>query len=443
MTLNQLLRRNVAGSQIFDPLTKKLGIADYQYSGGGMDASGNPLELGIPDANKLAGLQGYAFDWRDTGPANTGTLTAYDPSGNLVGSYNQQDQSTASSMLEAAALAAAGFGGLGALGFGPLSGLLGGLGGTSAASGGLSAGAVDAAALGLDAGLSAGAAGGAGGLGGAGAITGGTGIGGTLGAAGGTTLGIAGSGMTAPVLGANAGLGAGLGTAGAAGAVGAGLGTAGAAGGGMLSTLASSPWAKLIPAAGQLLGTYTQAQSAKDAVRANAEQQQKALDLQQRMYEEGVARQRPFLQGGTEDYNRLRSLMSGGPGAAQQFLQMDPGYGFRLSEGLKAVDRQAAARGGLISGGALKASQRYGQDLASQEFGNAYNRLAGLAQIGPSSAGVMNQLGQNYASGAGNVYGQLGETGANAALTRGSAYAGGLNELSRLAGQYFGQRPGG
>jgi hypothetical protein len=211
----------------------------------------------------------------------------------------------------------------------------------------------------------------------------------------------------------------------------------------MLSTLTNSPWAKLIPAAGQLLGTYTQAQSTKDAVRANAEQQQKSLDLLTRMYEEGTARQQPFLRGGTEDYNRLRSLMSGGPGAAQQFLQMDPGYGFRLSEGLKAVDRQAAARGGLISGGALKASQRYGQDLASQEFGNAYNRLAGLAQIGPSSAGVMNQLGQNYASGAGNVYGQLGETGANAALTRGSAYSGGLNELSRLAGQYFGQRPGG
>jgi hypothetical protein len=420
MTLNQLLRRNVVGSQVLNPLSKQAGITDWQYSAGGVDQAGNPLELGIPDANKLAALQGYTFDWQNTGPANTGTLTAYDPSGNLVGSYNQQDQSTASSMLEAAALAAAGFGGLGALGFGPLSGLLGG---TSAASGGLSAGAVDAAALGLDAGLSAGAGG--------------------LGAAGGTTLGIPGSGLVAPTVSGSAGLGAGLGTVGTAGAAGAGLGTAGAAGGGMLSTLASSPWAKLIPAAGQLLGTYMQAQSTKDAVRANAEQQQKALDLQQRMYEEGVARQRPFLQGGTEDYNRLRSLMSGGPGAAQQFLQMDPGYGFRLSEGMKALDRQAAARGGLISGAALKGAQRYGQDLASQEFGNAYNRLARLAELGPSSAGVMNSLGQNYATGAGSVYGQLGETGANAALTRGSTYSGGLNQLSRLAGQYFGQLPGG
>lgn len=61
-------------------------------------------------------------------------------------------------------------------------------------------------------------------------------------------------------------------------------------------------------------------------------------------------------------------------------LQADPGYQFRLSEGLKALDRQAAARGGLISGSALKASQRYGQDMASQEYGQAYNRA--LTQYG-------------------------------------------------------------
>ena len=182
----------------------------------------------------------------------------------------------------------------------------------------------------------------------------------------------------------------------------------------------------------------TQAGAARDAADAQLQASREANALQQRMYEEGVARQQPFLQGGTEDYNRLRSLMSGGPGAAQQFLQMDPGYGFRLSEGLKALDRQAAARGGLISGGALKAAQRYGQDVASQEFGNAYNRLAGLAQIGPSSAGVMNSLGQNYATGAGNIYGAMGQTAGQAQIARGSAYGNMLNSLGKLGGSYFG-----
>lgn len=198
------------------------------------------------------------------------------------------------------------------------------------------------------------------------------------------------------------------------------------------------PWAFIIPAAASIIGGSLQAKSASKAADAEREQLDKALQLQQRMYEEGVARQQPFLQGGTEDYNRLRSLMSGGPGAAQQFLQMDPGYGFRLSEGLKALDRQAAARGGLISGGALKAAQRYGQDVASQEFGNAYNRLAGLAQIGPSSAGVMNSLGQNYATGAGNIYGAMGQTAGQAQIARGSAYGNMLNSLGKLGGSYFG-----
>jgi hypothetical protein len=52
----------------------------------------------------------------------------------------------------------------------------------------------------------------------------------------------------------------------------------------------------------------------------------------------------------------------------------DPGYAFRLSEGLKGLDAQAAARGGLISGAALKAATNYGQNAASAEYQNAYNR---------------------------------------------------------------------
>lgn len=184
-----------------------------------------------------------------------------------------------------------------------------------------------------------------------------------------------------------------------------------------------------------------QAGAARDAADAQLQASREANALNQRIYEEGVARQQPFLQGGTEDYNRLRSLMSGGPGAAQQFLQMDPGYGFRLSEGMKALDRQAAARGGLISGGALKAAQRYGQDVASQEFGNAYGRLAGLAQIGPSSAGVLNSLGQNYAQQSGQntmAGGQaVGQGYLGAGSARASGYIGGANAISGGLGQFL------
>lgn len=209
------------------------------------------------------------------------------------------------------------------------------------------------------------------------------------------------------------------------------------------------PWSFIIPAAASLIGGSMAAKSAREAASSEAamqqkalEQQDKALQLQQRMYEEGVARQQPFLAGGTEDYNRLRAMMMGGPGAAQQFLQMDPGYGFRLSEGTKALERSAAARGGLLSGNTGRALQRYGQDLASQEFGNAYGRLAGLAQIGPSAAGVMNTLGQQYATGAGNaygnmgnIYGAMGQSAGGAQLARGSIYQNMLGDIGRLYGR--------
>jgi hypothetical protein len=108
---------------------------------------------------------------------------------------------------------------------------------------------------------------------------------------------------------------------------------------------------------------------------------------------------------------------------------------------MKALDRQAAARGGLISGAALKGAQRYGQDLASQEFGNAYGRLAGLAQIGPSAAGVLNNLGQNYANAAGQnlmAGGQaVGQGYLGAGNARSSGYIGAANAFTGGLGQYL------
>ena len=184
-----------------------------------------------------------------------------------------------------------------------------------------------------------------------------------------------------------------------------------------------------------------QASATQQAADLQAQAAREAQALQERIYEESVARQKPFLETGTEFFNRLAALQRGGAEGAQNFLQMDPGYQFRLSEGLKALDRQAAARGGLISGAALKAAQRYGQDVASQEFGNAYNRLASMANVGPQAAGVMSNLGQTYATNVGNL--GLGAAQAarqglmGAAQARGSSYIGGVNALTGGLGSYL------
>jgi hypothetical protein len=58
--------------------------------------------------------------------------------------------------------------------------------------------------------------------------------------------------------------------------------------------------------------------------------------------------------------------------------EADPGYAFRLSEGQKALERSTAASRGLQSGAALKAATRYGQEMGSQEYQNAFNRSQAL-----------------------------------------------------------------
>ena len=122
------------------------------------------------------------------------------------------------------------------------------------------------------------------------------------------------------------------------------------------------------------------------AASAQTKAAQQAQDTQMQMFDKQTALQEPFRQAGITGQNRLMDLLglSGNTGAdrygsaAQPFDQQafmeDPGYAFRLKEGMKALEHSAAARGGLISGAAMKGALRYGQDMGSQEYMNAFNR---------------------------------------------------------------------
>lgn len=159
-------------------------------------------------------------------------------------------------------------------------------------------------------------------------------------------------------------------------------------------------------------------------------------------------------------------------------FQQDPGYAFRMSEGMKALERTAAARGGLISGGAMKAASRYGQDMASQEYQNAFNRynqnrgfnstlfnanrayqtgqyntnrnfntdlyqtnrsnalspLGTLMSSGQNAANQMGAAGQNYAGNASSTYQQAGNAAAAGINAAGQAGAAGQMAQSNAYG---------
>ena len=178
------------------------------------------------------------------------------------------------------------------------------------------------------------------------------------------------------------------------------------------------PWMALAIGGSALLG----ASASKSAANTQAASADRSLELQERMFNKQLELQEPFRQAGVNALNKIES--------GDIMGSMDPSYSFRFQEGLKALDRSAAARGGLLSGGALKAAQRYGQEFASNEFGNAYNRLASRAGFGQTASTNMGGAAGSFGANAGNLM-----TGAGAA--RASGYVGGANALSSGLGQYM------
>ena len=227
------------------------------------------------------------------------------------------------------------------------------------------------------------------------------------------------------------------------------------------------PW---IIGGGALLGTLLSSESSSDAAstaaRASGEASAASIAEQRRQYDQNRADYAPYLAAGTGAVNRLGAGVGYGgefgstrPFDFQYDQNADPGTAFRMSEGIKALDRSAASRGGLLSGATLKGVQRYGQDLGSQEYNNAfnryvtgfnantgernalYNRLAGVAGTGQTATGQIGAQGTNMASNIGNLNMTSAANTGNAAMAaagiRNSAYGGATNVLGRMYGQQF------
>ena len=159
----------------------------------------------------------------------------------------------------------------------------------------------------------------------------------------------------------------------------------------------------------------------------------------------------PWLAGGGGGSSGVTSAAAGavppapgGAAAAYQNFTQTPAYQFPLQQGLLAVDRSAASRGGLASGGTLKAATQYGQGYASQNFGNYVSQLQQLATMGQNSGALTGSQGNQAAGNVSNILSTIG--GANAAGTVGAANSitGGLNNgLALLANSNSGFGGGG
>jgi len=196
------------------------------------------------------------------------------------------------------------------------------------------------------------------------------------------------------------------------------------------------PW--MIPAA--IIGSSLLGSSASEsAASTQAAASDRAAELQREQFERQVELQKPFREAGITALNKLVPLATEYTPFGMQQFQADPGYGFRLSEGQKALERSAAARGGLLSGATGKALTRFGQEMGSQEYMNAFNRyqaerqarlnpLQSLAGVGQTAANTLGAAGQAYATGAGEAIGAGAQARASGYMGAAGAMGGGLNQ---------------
>ena len=227
-----------------------------------------------------------------------------------------------------------------------------------------------------------------------------------------------------------------------------GLGLGDAATGGLLS------------AGGSILGGLIGSGAAQSAAGTQAQSAQNALDFQKQQFATTQAQGAPYRGAGYNALNTLGGLGSGtyqmydaqgnptGAGTGTGYLTkeytpadfaqgIDPGYQFRLQQGQEATNRMANMGGGMISGNALRGVQDYTQGLASQEYGNAFNRfqtnrtniyntLAGIAGLGQNAYNTSAQTGAQAANTVGNTIQNIGQAQAAGTVGSANALSGGL-----------------
>jgi hypothetical protein len=172
-----------------------------------------------------------------------------------------------------------------------------------------------------------------------------------------------------------------------------------------------------------LYGASQQKGAAKSAANAQQQAADAATAEQARQYDQTRADQQPWMQAGQQALGQMQSLNSGDFSSFKQ----SPDYQFAFDQGLQGLDRSAASRGSLYSGGQSADLMKFGQGLASQNYNQYYNRLAGLSGAGQTTATGLGQLGQQYAN-------NVGQIGLHQANNMASSYQQQANANSQAAG---------
>ena len=190
------------------------------------------------------------------------------------------------------------------------------------------------------------------------------------------------------------------------------------------------PWGFAAAAVGTIASGAMSSNASKKAAKAQAASADAANQMQWDMYDQTRQDLDPYRQAGSTSLSQMMDQMGANGYFNQTYtgqdVYNDPSYQFRLQQGQDAIQSGAAAQGGLLSGATLKALQNYGQDYASQEYGNAYNRFNADQTNRYNRLSNITGMGQNAAAQVGNAGMQTGQAVANNTMAGANAQAAGI-----------------
>lgn len=191
----------------------------------------------------------------------------------------------------------------------------------------------------------------------------------------------------------------------------------------------------------------TQAEAAAAGADAETQLGYANLELQEELANQMRDDFAPWRDVGEQALNKLwAGVQSGAFTPGEIDVTKDPGYQFRMDQGIEALDASAASRGRLQSGAQQKGVTDYAQNVASQEYANAYareanekanqfNMLSGLSSGGQASAAQQAGATSQLAGTSGNIMSNMGQSQNMAAQQAGNARAGAYQGIGQATNQ--------
>lgn len=193
-------------------------------------------------------------------------------------------------------------------------------------------------------------------------------------------------------------------------------------------------WAMVAGAAITAVGGAVSSRNARKGASKGVDAQMAGIEEQRRQFDLSREDMLPWMEAGRNALGQMQALNAGD---FSSFTQ-SPDYQFALEQGMKALDRSAAARGRLYSGGYGEDLTRFGQGLATQNYNNYYNRLAGLSGTGQTSATNLGSLGAQMAGNIQAGYGNIGNIRQSAYNDQANIWGNVANQFAGGLGQWYG-----